>query len=371
MQEKHNPLEFGVTPKRFLEWRKPRFGTSNPTKMTNNVWEWLIKTTIWPYSAAKSLGIEAPLNEGPTWCFSRFGQSITELPNGKQVYIGGEHEDYYDPDFNIYNDVVVINQYGVVEIYGYPKEIFPPTDFHSATLLDNEIIIIGSLGYSDARKIGQTLVHRLNLKTYKIHPVNTTGAYPGWIFNHSAELSESGDYILISQGDIYVENGLGKLENLDKWKLNLSDWSWEKLTNKKYSIWTVRREDTSYLNLSDFRSTMIYSDNPLSKEFKEHTEELSQKIGRAVDFPFVSLINELYSPNVPHVKLPQDEDEPRIYEIELNNVIVRYKEDLYEVRVLIEGELPEELSKKLKTDLLEKIGVLENAKCRLKEYSTL
>ena len=45
--------------------------------------------------------------DGPVWCFSRFGTSLTELPDGRFVQIGGEHEDFYDPDFCIYNDVTV------------------------------------------------------------------------------------------------------------------------------------------------------------------------------------------------------------------------------------------------------------------------
>lgn len=40
----------------------------------------------------------------PVWCFNRFGATRTKLPDGRTVCIGGEHEDFYDPDFYIYND---------------------------------------------------------------------------------------------------------------------------------------------------------------------------------------------------------------------------------------------------------------------------
>ena len=63
------------------------------------------------------------------------------------ICIAGEHEDYYDPDFCIYNDVVVLGLDGSVEIYGYPKDVFPPTDFHTATLVGDRVIVIGRLGY--------------------------------------------------------------------------------------------------------------------------------------------------------------------------------------------------------------------------------
>jgi hypothetical protein len=39
----------------------------------------------------------------PVWCFYRLGGTVTVLPDRRQVHIGGEHEDYYDPDFCIYN----------------------------------------------------------------------------------------------------------------------------------------------------------------------------------------------------------------------------------------------------------------------------
>ena len=43
--------------------------------------------------------------------------------------MGGEHEDFYDPDFCIYNDVVVYDGHGDFTIYGYPKEVFPSHGF--------------------------------------------------------------------------------------------------------------------------------------------------------------------------------------------------------------------------------------------------
>jgi len=60
---------------------------------------------------------------GPAWCFERFGKSETTLPEGRVVHIAGEHEDHYDPDFYIYNDVIVIGRDGSIAITGYPREI--------------------------------------------------------------------------------------------------------------------------------------------------------------------------------------------------------------------------------------------------------
>lgn len=92
----------------------------------------------------------------PIWCFNRVGQTQTivrrlnsnTLPKDddptasdgfyRTIYIGGEHEDSYDPDFVIYNDVVVIHGHketaglGEIAIYGYPDDDILPTDFHTA-----------------------------------------------------------------------------------------------------------------------------------------------------------------------------------------------------------------------------------------------
>jgi len=39
----------------------------------------------------------------PIWCFKRVGNTRTRLPDGRIICVGGEHEDFYDPDFCIYN----------------------------------------------------------------------------------------------------------------------------------------------------------------------------------------------------------------------------------------------------------------------------
>lgn len=115
----------------FSEWRSPRFGESNPTCFDNVVWEWLIRSRISAYEATEEIKGPSPSDSGPTWCFERFGQSKTITPDGRTLYVGGEHKDHYDPDFYIYHDVVVMNPDDKIQIYGYPHNIFPQTDFHN------------------------------------------------------------------------------------------------------------------------------------------------------------------------------------------------------------------------------------------------
>ncbi len=93
-----------------------------------------LKSTYGPYRARDLFNIPLNREEGPIWTFDRMGRTCDELVDGRMVCIGGEHEDFYDPDFRIYNDVVVFNADATIDIYGYPKEIFPPTDFQTATV---------------------------------------------------------------------------------------------------------------------------------------------------------------------------------------------------------------------------------------------
>jgi hypothetical protein len=147
-------IDPAVTPQLFLEWRSPRVGQLNPERMNNPVWEWLVRSRLNAYQATRLLPGPSASSAGPGWCFDRFGQSSTELSDGRTVLIAGEHEDHYDPDFYIYNDVVVQYPDGRIDIFGYPHAAFPPTDFRSATLVGNRIIIIGNVGYAEIEDQG-------------------------------------------------------------------------------------------------------------------------------------------------------------------------------------------------------------------------
>jgi len=136
--------------------------------------------------------------EPAVWCFQRFGQSTTILPDGRIVLIAGEHEDSYDPDFCIYNDVTVFDPGGEIHVYGYPYAVFPPTDFHTATHVGDFIYIIGSLGYMEKRQGGMP-VYRLSTSDFHFEAVATTGVDPGRIYEHRATL--------VNQETIRIEGG--------------------------------------------------------------------------------------------------------------------------------------------------------------------
>lgn len=195
--------ELSVTASEFREDRSPRFGSQNPERMDCPFWKDMISTGLPAYAArSKYNANDVYEGTGPVWCYDRFGSSLTPLRDGRFVQIAGEHEDFYDPDFYIYNDVVIHDGKGNAEIYGYPRDVFQPTDFHSATLCADGIYIIGCLGYGDQRQAGVTPVYRLTLESWEIESIKTTGDAPGWIHRHHAEHDPERNVIRIAGGEI-------------------------------------------------------------------------------------------------------------------------------------------------------------------------
>lgn len=122
------------------------------------------------------------------------------------VQIGGEHEDSYDPDFCIYNDVFVHETDSSIHIQGFPGAVFPPTDFHTTTLVGDAIYIIGSLGYGGRLEYGRTPVYRLNTRTWRMDRLETSGSVPGWIHGHRAtRIGDRG--ILVTGGEVLTRQG--------------------------------------------------------------------------------------------------------------------------------------------------------------------
>jgi hypothetical protein len=359
------PLDPAVTPELFREWRSPRFGRSNPERMNNPVWEWLIRSRLDAYLANERLKGPSAMNAGPGWCFDRFGQSSTRLPDGREVLIAGEHEDYYDPDFYIYNDVVVRHADGRLDIFGYPREVFPPTDFHSATLAGHRIIFVGNLGYPEERQAGMTPVVVLDLETFSVSKVVTGGIPPGWLHGHSAVLSEDGASILIRQGklDRHEESGL-QVENIDDWRLRLADWSWERLTDRRWQRWEFRRIDRKLNHLWETRMALFSRDFHQEQDLRRQIEKLTKACGVAPD---LDLAAKLYRPELLHEEVPRVEHEYNVFRIRIDGIVVRYVEDMHSIQMTVEGNLPQTSVQALVSDLLAKLSALDNAPYEAKQ----
>ncbi len=347
-----------ITRELFLQWRSPRAGRANPERLNNPVWEWLIRSRLNAYSANERFGGPDSLGAGPCWCFKRFGQTSTLLPDGRRVLIGGEHEDHYDADFCIYNDVVVLHPDGRMDIFGYPKDVFPPTDFHSATLIDKQVIIIGNLGYREQRKPGVTPIFILNLEDYTMVRAAAGGDQPGWIHQHTASHSDNHS-ILVQHGQIDRGPGaMSLVENIDDWRLNFSDWRWERLTERHWQQWEFRRKDGGHNRLWKIRLALWTRRAGWEKEHAEHFEKLREELGAGPDLDIVA---NLYRPGIPHEEMKSGEDEHRTFRIKVDGVVVRYVEDMTSIQMTIEGEQAQEVTDVLTADLVEKLTRLENA----------
>ncbi|MBX3358514.1 MAG: hypothetical protein KF745_08800 [Phycisphaeraceae bacterium] len=171
----------------------------------------------------------------PDWCFDRFGMSRTTMPDGRIICIGGEHDDWYVPDFCIYNDVIVLRpaagesrvtpDSGGVEIYGYPRHEFPPTDFHSATLAGDRIVVIGRVGYPGERTAGITPVVGIDTTTYRAEGIATSGIMPGWIHDHHGSYDAALHAVTVRGGKVLTRNS--DLPNLGAYRLHLDGLQWE------------------------------------------------------------------------------------------------------------------------------------------------
>lgn len=350
-----------VTPELFKAWRSPRFGRSNPERMNNPVWEWLVRCRVSAYWANKEFKGPSSFDAGACWCFRRFGQSKTKLPDGRVVLIGGEHEDSYDPDFYIYNDVVVRGPDESIVIHGYPKDVFAPTDFHSATLLDDGMVIVGCLGYPKQRRPGATPVYRLDVRSFAMSAIDCTGDAPGWLHNHVATYVPQENAIAIS-GGLVVRADPDRptlVENIDDWKLHLADRRWERLTRRAWKRWDIRRIDGSGNELFWIGSACMFKDSgngQMKKMFERNMETLEKNLGFRPD---LNIYVDLYSPPVPHEKIPDRKDDFRVRRISVNGVVVRYNEDNRAVHVTIEGDLPTSTTDAIVSDFLNKLTALE------------
>ena len=173
-----------MTLETYLRQAARRFGRSNPERMECEHWVEMVRSGESAYAAAHryvgDAALQAAYDRGePAWCFDRFGMTRTRLPDGRVVCVAGEHDDHYDPDFCIFNDVVIIHRDSQIAIYGYPPEVFPPTDFHTATRHGDWIILIGSLGYGDKRELGRTPVSRSTRRASRSTRSRRTGRRRG------------------------------------------------------------------------------------------------------------------------------------------------------------------------------------------------
>ena len=334
-------LELGIDKEMYLNWRDARYGSTTIEKTNNPVWEWLVRTRASGYISRLVWGLGDEYPEYPGWSFLRFGQSKTVLPDGRIVYIAGEHEDYYDADFFIYNDVIVIHPDERIDIYTYPKDTFPPTDFHSATLVGEWIVIIGRLGYD--RSLQDTPVYKLNINDFSIQRVQTFGVSPNRLHEHVAVLSQDRTDIRLLGGCVYSSSDRTRIKNIDDWELNIENWNWVCRNQSPWFRWTFKREDGCRITLSQARWKL--------------ENHIKKKGNILEDNPRRFALSRLYKPPCSFQTIESEELD--VYRICIDGVVIRYDEESHHIAMTIEGTLSPDLTEILIQDLVHKLFLIE------------
>lgn len=356
---RHEAIELapGFDKVAFLYWRSPRAADANPARMDNQVWTWLVRTRHSAYRADE-LMLGGDKAHGPGWSFDRFGQSRTRLPGGATLLIGGEHEDWYDPDFYIYNDAVVLGPGGEVAIYGYPEAVFPPTDFHSATLAGETVILIGSLGYQDRRKFGRTQVVALSLATMEMQAMPTAGEGPGWISRHQAALSDDGASIVLSGGEVLRAGGSDARENLDTWRLDLLTWAWSCAERRDWQRCTLAPVARQRNVLWELGRALFAREMGWLDELRLSIDALTPALGQDPDLDLYA--GRYLMDGAARAVDGADADRGDTFRVSLDGIEVRFTESQFKVAVVVEGRLAPERFEALVASVIDKLARLHH-----------
>lgn len=374
LQEKYSSTLTDEVIENFATFKFPQTHvTKNPTNLTNPYWQWVIQHRLSPQAILaviphadpqlaekRNFGESTPTAElPPVWCFDRMGQSRTLLPDGREILIGGEFDDYYDPNFCIYNDVVVRYPDGNVEIFGYPTHIFPPTDFHTATLLGDKIYIIGSMGYFDQRHYTETPIYQLDIHTLQIERVESRN-HIGWINDHQA-IAKDGQ-ILISGGRIFDNDDSPMRENFNTWAFNPKTLIWKNITNRQWQGFWMTRKDLLNLSVSQYDWLLYRLNTSPNEETQQILNEFEQNTGLKPD---IELYAQLFRPPMPHEV--EEQTVRNTFVIYVDEIKVRYVTDSNYIQVYIEGILPPHKLELLQENLRHKLSKLENFACEVKD----
>ncbi len=342
----------------FLKFRSPRRGMGNPEVTTNPVWVWTIEQKLDAYRANQAFDGPPSKEAGPGWSFFRYGRTETTLPDGRVIKIGGEYEDYYDPDFYIYNDVIVTDAAGHTEVFGYTEDAFPPTDFHTADLVDDRIVVIGNLSYPPVRK-DKVQVLTLDTASYRIERLEPAGESPPWLYKHVSERVDNGRAILVRGGEFALVQTHSLVENIDDWRLDLETCRWERLTDRAWPRFAFARADGKENHLYDLGNLAWARMSKRPDRFADARAERLRDLGPE---PRLDLLDILYVPVVPHTALPEQKEDFRVHRVAVEGIVVRYVESGYDIVMTVEGVLPAQTIARLCADLQEKLAAIENTR---------
>lgn len=161
--------------------------------------------------------------------------------------------------------MTVVSPSGEIHVYQYPQNVFSPTDGHSATLIGNEVWIIGFVRYICERGT-KAQVHVLDLTTMRISLRSTTGEDPGWLSHHTVTGVED-DVIEVEYGP---KCRARSMVQAGKWTLHTGDLRWERNTDQTIGFEKISMDEASFRGMPgilDFwkasKESFMYSDQAM------------------------------------------------------------------------------------------------------------
>lgn len=371
----------------FEAQRGRRFGASNPERMDLPFWRAMVheheeaRLRRWerrepeglgysPTSARRYFGEEDDDTKGPIWNFDRMGSTRTAHPDGRVIHVAGEHEDFYDPDFCIYNDVVVLDLDGSIQIFGYPREVFPPTDFHTASLCGERLILIGCLGYPEERRPGVTPVFALHLDDYRVEPLPSHGEAPGWIWGHEAELSHG--VITIRGGEVWSSKDGGDprtRRNFDDFAYEVETGRWARLTRRPWRQYEIRDAGGgAFMRGPRFLGCRPVDDEPWRRDDEEAA-------GRSIEDRFLYVSPDSLRPTSFRWELLRawdenllDEDVKHEDRLLVEGVPMSIDLRALAIEIVIEGDMDEALADAIVRDIRENVEEEVGRPCLVEKY---
>lgn len=217
----------GLAREDFEQNRRIVFGEENPQLVVNAYLRFAVRSRLPGWSLCSFFDLtDAWSALAPIWSAHRFGQSLTKLPDGRWVEIGGLHNDAHDTA--LFNDVIVTEK-GEPKLFRYPESVFPPVYSHAAVLVEDSIHIIGGKPWDKPSSDYETLVYRLDLSTMAIERVEIEGPSPGLIHEHGAWLAAPGLIQLFGGSNCFGPTELystSAWRESFEWQLDLNSRRW-------------------------------------------------------------------------------------------------------------------------------------------------
>ena len=94
--------------------------------------------------------------------------------------------------------------------------------------MEDWIYLIGCLGYVEQQTTDITPVYRLNVRSWEIEMVKTSGENPGWVHGHRASYLASKCVIRIAGGELVHGPESELVSNQDSYELNLESLTWRR-----------------------------------------------------------------------------------------------------------------------------------------------